>query len=195
MESQGPLTGQFSDESSVGTAVWGSVSNAASNNSSYASATLNLTDNSTHYLAMDTVGFSVPTDATITGVVVSVNKYQSAGVGDSAVTDNSVRLFTSFSPSGNEKATGDAWPETDDDEYISYGGPTDLWGLSLTPSDINTAGFGVGISAIATIAILDDVASVDHVRMTVFYEPATPTPTIQSSTSGVITGFFSQPII
>ncbi len=62
----------------------------------------------------------------------------------SSPVDNSVKLVKGGIISGDNKATGT--PIANGGTYKSYGSSTDLWGLSLTPSDINSGNFGVAYS-------------------------------------------------
>lgn len=70
---------------------------------------------------------------------------------------------------GNNKAVipanslPNAWPDTD--TYQMYGGPSDLWGTTWTPADINSPDFGFSFQADAE----NSIASIDHVRTTVYY--------------------------
>lgn len=57
--------------------------------------------------------------------------------------DVSVFLIKNNSISGNNKATEQSLQSAD----ITYGGGGDLWGLSLTQSDINSSGFGFALVA------------------------------------------------
>ena len=53
--------------------------------------------------------------------------------------------------------------------YVSYGRISDLWGLSLTPADINASTFGVAISAQNIDAKSQNLAYINHIRMTVYF--------------------------
>ena len=65
---------------------------------------------------------------------------------NSNVIDYSVRLVKGGVISGTDKARAPAsvWPGSD--TYISYGGSSDVWGLSLSASDINSSDFGFVIA-------------------------------------------------
>jgi len=79
-------------------------------------------------------------------------------------TDNSVRLTTTGGFKGVDKAKiTDVWPMTND-EYVTYGGPSDLWGTTWSVAEINSPDFGAAISAI----IQNGGVSVDHMRITVY---------------------------
>ena len=51
--------------------------------------------------------------------------------------------------------------------YVSYGNETDLWGIGWNADNLNSYSFGVAIRVIAPD--LDSTASIDHVRITVYY--------------------------
>jgi len=61
------------------------------------------------------------------------------------LTDYDVKLVKGGTVQGNNKATGTELTTTD--TIISYGGSSDLWGVSLTPTDINSSNFGLVFAA------------------------------------------------
>lgn len=65
---------------------------------------------------------------------------------DFAVDDNSVRLFYNGAYAGTDKASATNW-NPGVDSTRTYGGSTDVWGLTPGFHLINDATFGVGISA------------------------------------------------
>ena len=58
---------------------------------------------------------------------------------------SSVKLVKGGVITGDEKSTG-AFTTTD--TVYAFGGATDLWGLALTPADVNGSTFGVAVSMI-----------------------------------------------
>ncbi len=64
----------------------------------------------------------------------------------------------------NKGALSTAWPTAD--AYATYGASNDLWSETWTPADINDADFGVMLQADISAV----TASVDHIRVTVYYE-------------------------
>lgn len=66
------------------------------------------------------------------------------------VADASVRLFVNGVVAGDDKSIGQSLTGS----FVTYtfGAEDDLWGLSLTPDDINSASFGIGISYQGNIA-------------------------------------------
>lgn len=87
------------------------------------------------------------------------------GSSSPGIADNRVRIVKGGSI-GTTNKTGGAWPTSD--AYATYGADDDLWGETWTPADINASNFGVAISAIGEFAF-PTVASVDHIRITVYY--------------------------
>ena len=83
--------------------------------------------------------------------------------------DNSVRLRQGTNIVGSNYAKPTvSWPVAR--TYETYGGPTDLWGTTWTPADINDANFGVALSAI----MQGNTLEVDHIRITVYTSPPLP---------------------
>lgn len=112
-------------------------------------------------------GFTIPAGATIDGVTVTIERRRFAG----AAVDNDVRLTTGIISGdriGTSKASGTAWPSTSSN--AAYGGSSDVWGATLTPTIVNDAFFGVAISVQATAANTD--IGIDKILMTVFYTEA-----------------------
>ncbi len=114
-------------------------------------------------------GFEIPAGATILGVKVEIVEIAS---GVNAITDATVELTEVGS---ENKATTDFWAPNNDN-YAAYGGEADLWGCELTPEIVNDADFGVLIGAKLSTAVHSSwTASIDHVRVTVYYEEAEDT--------------------
>lgn len=158
----GPNGGSvFADDASIGTISLSGAANALVSDDAYTTFVL-LLGQIGHYLKATGFGFTIPLDATILGIQVDVERSSTVV---SATQDQSVRLVKGGTISGDNKASASFWPTTD--AYQSYGGAADLWGLSLTPADVNLSTFGV---AIAPAAALAGTARIDHVRMTVTYE-------------------------
>lgn len=143
----------------LGPIAWNTRDNAKLSDDAYATATPNIS--TTEYLVAKGFGFSfAPTD-TITGIRVEIERKA-----DAAATglDNSVRIMKGGTIQGDEKASASNWPTVDAyGMYPADGSSSDLWGLTWTPSDINDANFGVGLSGQGNTTL-----SVDHIRITVF---------------------------
>jgi len=88
--------------------------------------------------------------------------------GDTDIFDSIVKLIKGGIQSGTNQARVIPYQHTG---YISYGGWSDLWGLSVTAADIKAPGFGValGVKAAPNPPSAQTIL-VDHVRMTVYYK-------------------------
>jgi hypothetical protein len=156
MLSQGPNSG--SSFTTSGTPAWNNPTNAQSSDNQYATVTVSSGQISGSLLATG-FGFSIPSGATVTGVVVEVE-------GSSTSTSVwRVYLLVSGTRTGNFREASIPASEA----YVSLGSSTDLWGTSLTPTQVNGTGFGAEIIARNTGGF-DASVSLDHVRITVYYE-------------------------
>lgn len=153
----------------IGSIPWNSPGNAVSSNNSYAEASFLILGTNSQYLQATGFGFNIPLDAIICGITVRVEKSQTGLLG--AISDNAVYLVKNGSPQGSNHAQGGAWP--DNDQLVTYGGDGDLWGLSWTPSEINSSSFGVAISSTITINLLKE-GRVDHISVIVHYSMLLP---------------------
>jgi hypothetical protein len=150
--------------------AWANPGNIAADDGSYASANYS-SGGGTEYLQGTNYGFSIPSDATINGITMEVERKYS---GPNAGVDSVVRIIKGGVVSGNNKAnTGTAW--TTSDVVVTYGSASDLWGLALTPADVNASNFGLAFVA-DTFAGLSGTANIDYIRITVTYTPAAPVP-------------------
>lgn len=152
--------------------LWLNLSNAETNDGNYASNPFDTQGVNTAYLMCFDFDFNIPTSATIDGVSVSIERYR-----DSAdnVYDQSVRLFSGPSKTliGDDKAGSPSLTWDTTPTVVSYGSPTDKWGTSITPSDVNDTNFGVGLRAYAEFGGYGSPeAFVDYVEMTIFYTEA-----------------------
>jgi hypothetical protein len=121
----------------------------------------------TRYLFASNFGFNIPGTATINGITVDI--YRVSG-NTNSVTDSTVKLSLTGLPTGANRAITTAWPLAA--AYYTYGSSTDLWGLSLTPADVNTATFGVFLK-VYNQSNLTTTPTVNHIRITVDYTMST----------------------
>ncbi len=166
-----------------GAISWIDYDYAKASDNYYASATSNsATTPFTSSLRASNFGFSIPTGATINGILVEIERSSSNIEAFLYTLDHDVKIVDD---SGNPGSTDYAnfqfyWPVLD--AYTSYGGSTDLWGNNAwTPAKINDPDFGVIISANLIDLTGRITAKVDHIRITVYYTEAT---TVTPSTSG-----------
>lgn len=166
---QGPKSaGTVVDDAAVGTVSWVNPANATASDNVYATATAPSTSlESTHYLKATNFGFNIPTNATINGINVEIERRKETFF---QCVDNEIKIVKSDGSIGTtNKSAGASWSSSD--TYDSFGGATDLWGESWTASDINDTDFGVVISPQIRMNPDGNPASVDHIRITVYYTP------------------------
>lgn len=170
------------NDGAIGTIPWNNPGNALTQNDSRADATIDANGEATQYLKLTDFDFAIPTasNVVIDGILVEIDRDQNY-TGLNRVFDNSIRLVKNSLISGDDRSTGAEWPDSDTDTYASYGGQSDLWGLTWTPADINATTFGVAVSAIHDSTNYSRTARVDHVRITVTYHVVdTTSPTVSS---------------
>jgi len=82
---------------------------------------------------------TIPGGATIKGIEVHI---ELNGAGVTTLSPMTIGLTKTFSPPPIGTTTlSDTWPATD--TVLTFGGPTELWGLTWTPAEINSFEFGV----------------------------------------------------
>lgn len=163
MASQGP-----NSPSTATASNWSSPNNITSSNNAHASKQFNSGGGTSDTLQATSFGFSIPSGATIDGIVVEIERYADSNFPTLNITDNEIRLIKGGVISGTNKATATSWSTTE--SYFTYGGSSDLWGLSLTRTDVNASNFGVSIKVTGTVLEKAQVSAfVDHVRITVHY--------------------------
>lgn len=157
-------------------ANWDNINNIFSSDNAYATQRPQSDSSYNTTLMAQNFGFSIPSNAAIKGVVVEIERKNFYTIGGAPIYDSNIQLIKNNALVGNNKAnTTLEWPTTD--TYAQYGGSSDLWGVSLTPSDINSSTFGVGIKVVKSLVggcpdppCEDSQAYIDHIRITVYYE-------------------------
>jgi hypothetical protein len=163
--SQGPLSPSTltDDASNGGTIPWDTPGNAAASDDVRTVAD-NPTGSAflTHRLVATGFPFSVPTGATINGILVEWEQLATGTVLDAAV-----RVVKGGTVGSTDRSAATNWPTSE--AYVTYGSSSDLWGDTWTDSDVNASDFGAAISATVSAA---SAAKIDHVRITVYYTVA-----------------------
>jgi hypothetical protein len=126
-------------------------------------------------LNMTGFGFSIPSDATITGISVDMNRYASS----TGPQDLTVQLYKGGVLSGSNKAISGNW-STSTSTVATYGGSSDLWGTTWTPAQINDSTFGVTLD-VSNSSSSARTAYVDYVQITVSYTRPTTTTVASGS--------------
>ena len=159
-----------------GTISWTSAVLITAYDGNYATATPGKNETS-EYLQGTNYGFSIPLDATINGITVSIMRMSSSASGGDSVNDVDLYLLKAGVIAGTNHAYLTDWPTSI--TAATYGGPADLWGTTWTPAQINATNFGVSISAYNQAAS-NRTASVDCMQITATYTLSTTTAVISS---------------
>ena len=115
-------------------------------------------------------GFSIPANATITGVVVNVRVNVSSTSSGRVTQDWNVSLEKAGVPAGKNLSSTTAYTTS----YVNYtyGGINNLsttWNVSLTPDDVNNTNFGFLYSSYNSSGSSSRTVAVDYINMTVYY--------------------------
>lgn len=179
MASEGPNNpGTGANDDAVGTVAWSNPGNTLTSDDSKAQYVFSVSGQTnvvTNYCKATNFGFSIPTGATIDGIVVEIEKLGQTNFNPDTnyVQDSAVKIVKADGSIGttNKGDTTTKWASAD--AYITYGGDTDLWDETWSPTDINDTDFGVVISANLTKESSRSVsANIDHIRITVHYTEA-----------------------
>lgn len=148
------LAGTGEEDTVVGTRDWSFEDTINDPDSSPpAISSVSISTVTTYYLKSSQHGFAVPSNATILGVALRVRARRDFGDG---ITFANVSLAKAGTVSGANRASGGVSSSS----YVNFdfGGSTDLWGLSLTPSDVNDSGFGGAVAFILNDATVEVAA-------------------------------------
>lgn len=178
MTTQGPYSPSTMQTYGVAGGVsWNNPTNVGSSNNSYATASLR--NKGTDYLFCMNFGFSVPDNAIIDGFIGECEGNSTTGTSRSYL----VKLIKGGLLVGNSFATTTVFPVSD--SYLTYGGASELGGVSWTAANVNATDCGWAI-AIEDVSGGSAVISVDHIRLSVVYH--LPTGTLEKDFRGIMRG-------
>ena len=161
--------GTASNDDSIGNLSWYFVNNIKISDDSYSLTSEATSEDLSNRLKATNFGFSIPDGATITGILVSIERNAKSDE-TSTVSDLAISIIKSDgSIGGIYKAYSGYWPKAAQDETVYYGGSSDLWGESWTPSDINNSNFGVALVVQFGEEASEDRAYVDHIQIKIYY--------------------------
>lgn len=152
--------GTGANDASLGDVAWSNPGNIKVSDATYATSTITALQ-TTQWLEATNFGFNIAAGDTIDGIMVEIQR--KSGL-TSTIDDLSVKLMKAGIITGIDHQNDLRWPTSE--AYFTYGDSLDLWGATLTPSDVNSSNFGVALRAATAAA---DTASVDHMRVTVYH--------------------------
>lgn len=161
------------DDASFGGAGWFPPGNATASDNLYAQVAP--AGFPTHYLKATSFGFAIPAPAQILGIEVFVER--KAALAAPALTDSRARIVKGGVIGAAERALPGNWPTAD--TVATYGSPSDLWGETWTPADINSNNFGFALSVTDGV----NTAAVDHISIQVTYSLCATTPAVGCRTA------------
>lgn len=162
-----------------GSVAWTNPTNILTSNNSNATVTMGQ-GISSQFLVGNNFGFSIPTNATVDGVIVRIESSYATATpltktsylwnGNSTTVDNKIGTAKSPAPAASES-------------IISYGSSTDVWGATLNPTIVNSANFGFAQTYSGAIGS-GSTMNVDNITIQIFYTvpPAAANCTIKNST-------------
>lgn len=140
---------------------WNNDDNVKIDDGSYAYTTVG---GISEYLRCYNFGFSIDTSATINGLEFRVQRY--AAHADSIFTSD-LRIYNGISFLGDNKAdSGTYWSVSE--ETVTYGGASDTWGYSLTPTIVNNSVFSIAIE-VDEAPGKNSTAYIDYVEARIYY--------------------------
>jgi len=148
--------------------VWSNPGNAATSDNNRATFSISSGDLISANLIARGFGFTVPSNSVIVGVLAEIEKVSSDNGNNDYVQDNELFLIGSSDLSTNKISSPPTWNTSE--AYVSYGGTSDLWGATLTPAIVNNSNFGIRFNVAAYRGRKTVTASVDHIRITVYYK-------------------------
>lgn len=160
------LAGTGANNADAGDFSWSSPGNITADDGSYAAVSDADAGATTQYLHATNFGFAIPAGATIDGIQVRIARLRN---GTPNVVDHTVQLIKGGWRSGTNNAdTGTVWPTTETNK--DYGGASNLWGNTLSPSDLNASNFGIALRATTSGSSKSQVqAGVDAIWIDVYY--------------------------
>lgn len=146
---------------------WANPGNAVSSNDADANqGPLDAISND--FLQATNFDFSaIPGGASILGIEARIERQGQEFVGASRIFDDTVQIVKGGTRQGDNKSAGAGWAFTAE-EAVIFGGAADLWGLTLTASDVKASNFGFTMRCLSSPT--NGNADVDHMQMRITYQ-------------------------
>jgi hypothetical protein len=184
MPSQVRIAGAGSNVDLAGGVAWGTPGNIVSDNAT--NATIALTAQTSDYLVSGSHGFTIPSDAVIDGIAVTLDIVRTSGSSFDASLIKLTKNGTTFPGSIGGSAL-----------FVvtilsTIGGSANLWGTTWTPDEINASTFGAAIAhgTSATFSF-----GIDYISIEVFYTPSTGKVTLPCTFDSDYEGDFPKHVL
>ena len=170
---------QISDTEAVWSGV--TVENLATSDDAYTSVAMAAGDLTSQILRCTNFGFSLPATSTIDGVELRLERKGTQTL--TGVTESVVQVVVGGSPEGDDQGTNDTWPTSD--ASITFGGPSNLWGTTLTQAEVEATGFGWQFRAFNQSWFTQgETASIDIAEMRIFFTAPDPPASVIGGAAG-----------
>lgn len=170
MASQGPRYPTVAASVGPGDFPWDTPDGIKTEGGSFDAAINNNPGGFSEFLQGTNFGFTIPGGATINGIEFTINVVNN-GLGH--YHDQAMQVLKGGVLSTGSTGLGGEWPATPPTpENRTYGGPTELWGETWTPANINATNFGVSIQGWEQGGIETTIATVEFAKVTVYYTAA-----------------------
>ena len=150
------------------------------------SATVNVSNGAVSDILLATgFGFNIPSNASVLGIEVFINR-----IATLSICDKAVYLFDGTGIASDNLAKTSYWPyiytntmygSTDDDWRVDTFAEFGAW----TPEVVNNPNFGVAISAMATANVPGAYATINSISMNVYYEASNASRSASVSGSAI----------
>jgi len=166
---------------------WVNRTNAQTSNNSYSTlsysdasfipgaAAISLSSQTTNYLVCTGLSSAIPAGATVNGITVKIERYNSNTSEEAPLTvvDSAIYLTKDGTTTvGSNKSAAATWQTTDNNTTVDFGGAADLWGTTLTAAEVNASTFGVMISPSISYNNYNEIGAsilIDQVTITIEY--------------------------
>jgi len=143
--------------------TWANATRITAADSSFSNCTLAAGANSKALQGQSWDFSTFPTGVTVDGLVFEIGRYSD----NATITELNVVINIGANVSTDKHGTSIAWSSTTTD-VATYGGATDLWGMTLTDTDIRTGAITT-LLKVTNSGGSSDTAHCDFQRMTVYY--------------------------
>lgn len=168
-----------------GTVDWVNPSYAVMQNSGYwAKATQSLSTSVTSYLlGVYGCGFAIPTGATINGIIATLHAHMGGILGGANLVNAYLRKASgSYGATNVSAGISITVTDSSNPQTVTLGSSTNLWGETLTATDINNSNFGFGVQF---NALSKSFVAINWALLTVYYTEAASGPAYVKTVNGL----------